>query len=83
MKNILNKSVREMRKQDVIDCFYNSFKEVRKNKPYATQNDIIKYAVNCKAPRFYVTFDELLIARIASELIDICISSSKFAPSGI
>ncbi len=57
MKNILNKSVREMRKQDVIDCFYNSFKEVRKNKPYATQNDIIKYAVNCKAPRFYVTFE--------------------------
>ena len=57
MPSTLNSSVREMRKQDVIDCFYNSFKEVRKEKPYATQADIIKHAVNSKAPRFYVTFE--------------------------
>ena len=46
MKNTLNNSVREMRKQDVIECFYKAFKEVRKEKPFATQNDIIKHAVN-------------------------------------
>ena len=53
----MNSSVREMRKQDVIDCFYNSVKEVRKERPYATQNEVIKHAVNSKAPRFYVTFE--------------------------
>lgn len=57
MKSTLNSSVREMRKQDVIDCFYNSVKEVRKERPYATQNEVIKHAVNSKAPRFYVTFE--------------------------
>ena len=57
MKSTLNCSVREMRKQDVIDCFYNSVKEVRKERPYATQNEVIKHAVNSKAPRFYVTFE--------------------------
>ena len=57
MKSTLNSSVREMRKQDVIDCFYYSVKEVRKERPYATQNEVIKHAVNSKAPRFYVTFE--------------------------
>ena len=57
MKSTLNSSVREMRKQDVIECFYKAFKEVRKEKPFATQNDIIKHAVNSNAPRFYVTFE--------------------------
>lgn len=53
----MNRSVREMRKQDVIDSFYESFKEVRKTKPFATQNEVIEHAVKSKAPRFYVTFE--------------------------
>ncbi len=57
MKNTMNNSVREMRKQDVINSFYESYKEVRKTRPFATQNEVIEYAVKSKAPRFYVTFE--------------------------
>ena len=52
-----NCSVREMRKQDVINSFYESYKELRKVKPFATQNEVIEYAAKRKAPRFYVTFE--------------------------
>lgn len=57
MENILENSVRDMRKQDVIDCFYKSLKEVRKTKPFATQNEVIEHALKSQAPRFYVTFE--------------------------
>ena len=57
MKNPANYSVREMRKQDVINSFYESYKEVKKKKPFATQNEVIEYAVKSEAPRFYVTFE--------------------------
>lgn len=57
MKNTLNRSVREMRKQDVIDSFFDSLREVRQNKPFATQNEVIEHAVKKGAPRFYVTFE--------------------------
>lgn len=57
MKNTINCSVREMRKQDVINSFYESYKELRKTKPFATQNEVIEYAVKRNAPRFYVTFE--------------------------
>ena len=51
------KTVRDRRKQDVLKCFFESLKEVRKSKPYATQDEVIKHAVKSKAPRFYVTFE--------------------------
>lgn len=57
MRNTSNCSVREMRKQDVINSFYESYKELRKVKPFATQNEVIEYAAKRKAPRFYVTFE--------------------------
>lgn len=57
MKNTMSSSVREMRKQDVINSFYESYKELRKSKPFATQNEVIEHAINGKAPRFYVTFE--------------------------
>lgn len=57
MKNTMNNSVREMRKQDVIDSFYESYRKLRKDKPFATQNEVIEYASKCEAPRFYVTFE--------------------------
>lgn len=46
-----------MRKQDVINTFYESYKELKKSKPFATQNEVIEYAVKSEAPRFYVTFE--------------------------
>ena len=57
MKNSFSNSVREMRKQDVINSFYNSYKELKKSRPFATQNEVIEYAVKSEAPRFYVTFE--------------------------
>ena len=52
-----NDSVREARKQDVVKSFFESVKLVRKTKPYATQEEIIRHAVKSEAPRFYVTFE--------------------------
>lgn len=57
MENKINYSVREMRKQDVIDRFYESYKELKKKKPFATQNEVIEHALKSEAPRFYVTFE--------------------------
>lgn len=57
MENTFNRSVRDMRKQDVIDSFFDSLKELRKNRPYATQNEVIQHAIHKGAPRFYVTFE--------------------------
>lgn len=57
MKTKIIEDVRDIRKQDVVNSFFESLKEVRKSKPYATQDEVIKHAVNRKAPRFYVTFE--------------------------
>ena len=57
MESRINDDVRNRRKQDVVNCFFESLKEVRKQKPYATQDEVIRHAVNSKAPRFYVTFE--------------------------
>ena len=57
MENKSNDTVREARKQDVVKSFFDSIKEVRKIKPYATQEEIIRHAAKSEAPRFYVTFE--------------------------
>lgn len=57
MENRVKGDVRELRKQDVLKSFFESLKEVKKRKPYATQEEVIRHAVNSKAPRFYVTFE--------------------------
>ena len=57
MESRINENVREIRKKDVLNSFFESLKEVRKTKPYATQDDVIKHAAKMKAPRFYVTFE--------------------------
>ena len=57
MKTTISNSVREMRKQDVINRFYESYKELKKSRPFATQNEVIEHAIKSKAPRFYVTFE--------------------------
>ena len=53
----MNCSVREMRRQDVIDCFFRTMKELRGNKPFVTQSEVIETAAKSSAPRFYVTFE--------------------------
>lgn len=57
MGNTTNQSVRNMRKNDVVEAFFETMKEVRKSNPLATQNDVIERAVKANAPRFYVTFE--------------------------
>lgn len=57
MKNKRNGNIRELRKQDVVNSFFESVKELRKTRPYATQSEVIEHAANGKAPRFYVTFE--------------------------
>ena len=57
MKNTINYSVREMRKHDVVNSFYESYKKLKKSKPLARLNEVIEYAVKSEAPRFYVTFE--------------------------
>lgn len=57
METLINDSVRNIRKQDVVNSFFESLKEVRKTRPFASQDEIIRHAANSKAPRFYVTFE--------------------------
>ncbi len=57
MKNNINSTVREMRRHDVIDSFFESLKELRKTKPFITQSEVIEHASKSQAPRFYVTFE--------------------------
>lgn len=57
MKTNNENSIRDMRKKDVIESFFKSLKEVRKPRPFATQNEIIQHAMKGEAPRFYVTFE--------------------------
>lgn len=57
MKETENKSIRILRRNDVIEAFFDTMKEMRKKNPLATQNEVIETAVNGKAPRFYVTFE--------------------------
>lgn len=57
MKNTSKDSVREIRRQDIVDCFYKSLKEMRKTRPFATLNEVIEHATKSSAPRFYVTFE--------------------------
>ena len=57
METLINDSVRNIRKQDVVNSFFESLKEVRKTRPFASQDEIIRHAANGNAPRFYVTFE--------------------------
>ena len=57
MKTKIVEDVRDIRKRDVVNSFFESLKEVRKTRPFASQDEIIRHAANSKAPRFYVTFE--------------------------
>lgn len=53
----LKSTVREMRKQAVIETFYDTMSEMKKEDPLTTQGEIIEKAVKAEAPRFFVTFE--------------------------
>ncbi|MBE6296242.1 MAG: hypothetical protein E7086_07050 [Bacteroidales bacterium] len=57
MKNTITYSVRDTRKQDIINSFFKTLKEERKTRPFITQNEVIEQAAKGSAPRFYVTFE--------------------------
>ena len=57
MKEKENQSVRKMRKEDVTNAFFETMREVRKENPLVTQNEVIELSVKSCAPRFYVTFE--------------------------
>ena len=46
-----------MRRQDVVNSFFGSLKELRKTKPFVSQSEVIEHASRSSAPRFYVTFE--------------------------
>ena len=57
MENTNQRTIRKMRKEDVTKAFFDTMKEVRKENPLVTQNEVIEMAVKSTAPRFYVTFE--------------------------
>ena len=57
MKDKEIQSIRKMRKEDVTNAFFETMREVRKENPLVTQNEVIELAVKSRAPRFYVTFE--------------------------
>ena len=57
MKDTFNGYVREMRRQDVINSFFGTMKELHKTRPYITQSEVIEEASRKSASRFYVTFE--------------------------
>ena len=57
METMSDLSVGEMRKQAIIDTFFETLKKCRKIDPFATLEKIIEKAANTKAPRFFVSFE--------------------------
>lgn len=57
METMTDLSVGEMRKQAIIDTFFETLKNYRKIDPFATLEKIIEKAANTKAPRFFVSFE--------------------------
>ena len=50
-------TVGEMRKQAIIDTFFETMKNCRKIDPFASLEKIIEKAASTKAPRFFVSFE--------------------------
>lgn len=57
MKSTMKNSVRDIRRQDVVNSFFGSLKELRKTRPFVSQSEVIEHASRSSAPRFYVTFE--------------------------
>lgn len=57
MKAFLNDSVRDLRKKAVVNAFFDTMKKLKQTRPFTTIEEIINYARNSEAPRFFVTFE--------------------------
>lgn len=57
MSRIEEKKVSEMRKQAVIEVFFETLTRMRKVNPDINLGDVIKEAVKSSAPRFYISFE--------------------------
>lgn len=57
MTKIEEKKVSEMRKQAVIEIFFETLKNMRKKDPETTIGEVIHEAVKSNAPRFYISYE--------------------------
>ena len=57
MKNQIYKSIREQRKEAVINTFFDTVKKMSAKNPYVTNKEILAKAVNEQAPRFFINFE--------------------------
>lgn len=57
MNKNLYKSIREQRKEAVINTFFETVKKMSATNPFVTNREIVAKAVNEKAPRFFVNYE--------------------------
>ncbi len=57
MTKIEEKKVSEMRKQAVLEIFFDTLKKMRKADPKTTISEVIHEAVKSTAPRFYISYE--------------------------
>ena len=57
MSKIEERKISEMRKQAVIEAFFDTLTRMRKDNPNISLGEVIKEAVKSSAPRLYVSFE--------------------------
>ncbi len=67
MVNSNSKSVREMRKDAVVETFFETVKRLKAKNNKVTQEEIFCDASKCAAPRFFVTFE--IARRLISAMV--------------
>ena len=55
--NNFDKTIREQRKEAVINTFFETVKKMSANNPYVTNKEILAKAVHKEAPRFFVNYE--------------------------
>jgi len=53
----MSEKISELRNTDVVNAYFDSMKSIKKEAPYASQEDIISGAMQRGAPRFYTTYE--------------------------
>jgi hypothetical protein len=57
MKINENRSVRELRKEAILETFFKTMKRLSENNPFVTYKEVIEKAVKESAPRFFVNYE--------------------------
>ena len=57
MNNKFNKTIREQRKEAVVNAFFKTVKKMSATNPYVTNKEVLAKAVNEEAPRFFVNYE--------------------------